>query len=67
MVSHWQTEQFLKKNMPELEKGPLLLQEKLEGKKESHKILTDSAFNADTITPAQLCTPYFESPVVHWE
>lgn len=53
--------------MPELEKGPLLLQEKLEGKKESHKILTDSAFNADTITPAQLCTPYFESPVVHWE
>lgn len=40
---------------------------KAEGGEESHKILTNSAFNADTIAPAQLCTLHVESIVVHWE
>jgi len=71
LVSHWKTELFMKKSISELENSPpppfFFASRKAEGGEESHKILTNSAFNADTIAPAQLCTLHVESIVVHWE
>lgn len=68
LISHWKTELFM--NVSELEKRPFFFffaSRKAGGGEENHEILTNTAFNADTIAPTQLCTLHFESLVVHWE
>lgn len=66
LISHWKAELFM--SISELEERPsFFASRKAGGGEERHKILTNTAFNADTIAPAQLCTLHFESLVVHWE